>query len=252
MIWVSLIIASLFTLYVGLVLPLLGRRRYQAFLREIAVDPTARSRYYRRRLIINKWLWLVVISILLLFGFAPISTLGLQAPASWGPTLWLLAEVVILLPIIHVVQLRTIAKKRRTGLLQLILAIKELLPHTSHERLLWILASITAGICEEIVFRGFLPLYFLHLGTFFGFQVSYLTAVILSTVLFGFAHLYQGWKGVLATGLLGALFAYLYAYTGSLILPIIIHILIDARFVFFASAILKRYKQDEGIQNSAG
>jgi hypothetical protein len=55
----------------------------------------------------------------------------------------------------------------------------------------------------------------------------------------GFSHIYQGWKGVLRTGLVGALLAYLYFFTGSLILPMVCHILIDARIVFFAPVLLK-------------
>jgi membrane protease YdiL (CAAX protease family) len=239
MIWFLLIIASLFTFYVGLVYPLLSYRRYQIFLREIVLDPTARSHYYRRNML-NKWPWLIVIGIILLFGFGQPSMLGLRAPYPWGPTLWLLAELVIVLPIAHVLQLRIIAKRPRTKLLSLVLAVREMLPHTASERLLWILVSFTAGICEEIVYRGFLPLYFLQLGSFFGLQVSYLVVVILSTLLFGLAHLYQGWKGVLATSIIGAMFAYLYFYTGSLILPIAFHILIDARIVLLAPALLKR------------
>jgi membrane protease YdiL (CAAX protease family) len=134
---------------------------------------------------------------------------------------------------------RRIAKTQRPGMARLLLKVKELLPHTPQERRLWLLVSITAGVCEEIVFRGFLPWYFLTLGTFFGLQSSLLVALVLSSILFGFAHIYQGWKGVVGTGLLGALFAYLYVTTGSLILPIALHILADARIVFLAPTLVE-------------
>lgn len=244
MIQLSLLLASLFTLYIGFVYPFIGYRNYQILLRKVAVDPAARSRFYRLNMV-NKWLWLIVIGIILLLGSVPLSTLGLQAPASWESTLWPLAEIVIILPIASLVQVRIIAKKRRDGLLQHLFAIKEFLPHTSQERLLWLFVSITAGICEEIIFRGFLPWYFLYLGPFLGFQISYLAAVLLSTILFGCVHLYQGWKGVLMTALAGGVLVCIYAYTGSLILPIVVHILIDVRIILLAPTILKPHKQNE-------
>jgi membrane protease YdiL (CAAX protease family) len=234
----SLIVASLFVFYVMLVRPLLRRKRYQEFRREVVANPALRSRYYLSSLGVQ-WLWLVVIGVVLLLGSVPPSTLGLRVPDDWAYTLVLIVEIMVLLPIMLVLVLRRVTKTRRLGMVRLLLEVKELLPHTSHERRLWLLLSLTAGICEEIVFRGFLPWYFLGLGAFFGLQVSLLVAFVLSSILFGFAHIYQGWKGALGTLLLGALLAYLYVNTGSLILPIVCHILLDARIVFFAPTLLK-------------
>jgi membrane protease YdiL (CAAX protease family) len=245
----SLIVATLFVLYVTLVRPLLSRKRYQKFLRDVVANPALRTRYYLR-ILGEQWLWLVVIGAIVLLGSVPPSTLGLRAPDNWANTLLLVVEVMVVLPIALVVALRRIAKTQRPGLAKLLLAVKELLPHTSQERRLWLLVSVTAGICEEIVFRGFLPWYFLVVGTFFKLEVSVLTALVLSSIFFGFAHIYQGWKGALGTGLLGAILAYLYVNTGSLILPIVCHILMDARIVFFAPILLKldqRPKVSAGI-----
>jgi len=51
--------------------------------------------------------------------------------------------------------------------------------------------------------------------------------VAVSSIVFGMAHLYQGLKGVLGTGLFGLAMALLYAWSGSLLLPIILHALLD-------------------------
>jgi membrane protease YdiL (CAAX protease family) len=234
----SLFLALLFTLYIGLIRPLLRQRRYQKFCREVATNPALRAQYYLETLV-EPWLWLVVIGIVLLLNSTPLSVIGLQAPNNWEYTLWLLVEVVVLLPIVIIVLRYRIAKTQQPGLARLILDVKELLPHTAYERRLWLLISITAGICEEIVFRGFLPVYFFVLGNFFGLQVPLVVSVILSSILFGFAHIYQGWRGALGAIVVGATLAYLYIYTNSLMLPIIFHILIDARIVFLAPALLK-------------
>lgn len=234
----SLIAASLFVLYVMLVRPLFRRKRYQKFRREVVANPALRSHYYLNIVGVS-WLWLVVIGVIMLLGSVPPSALGLRGPDDWTYTLILIVEIMVLLPIVVVRVRRRIAKRQRPGMVKLLLEVKELLPHTSYERRLWLLVSITAGICEEIIFRGFLLWYFPVLGAVFRLEVPPLAALVLSSILFGFAHIYQGWRGVLGTGLLGALFAYLYISTGSLILPILCHILVDARIVFLAPTLVE-------------
>jgi len=52
---------------------------------------------------------------------------------------------------------------------------------------------------------------------------------VVTAAAFGFAHLYQGTRGVLLTGLVGAYLAWLTLSTGSLLPAIVIHALIDLR-----------------------
>jgi uncharacterized protein len=80
-----------------------------------------------------------------------------------------------------------------------------------------------AAICEEIVFRAFL---IGRLEAAFGgaSRIATAAAVVLSSVLFGFAHTYQGPTGVLITGVLGLVFASIYAYGGrNLWITIVVH-----------------------------
>jgi membrane protease YdiL (CAAX protease family) len=80
-----------------------------------------------------------------------------------------------------------------------------------------------AAICEEIVFRAFL---IGRLEAAFGgaSRIATALAVLLSSVLFGLAHAYQGPTGVLITGVLGLIFACVYAYGGrNLWLNIVVH-----------------------------
>jgi len=80
--------------------------------------------------------------------------------------------------------------------------------------------STSAGICEEIIFRGFL------LGSlleYFGMP----TAILISSIAFGLPHIYQGISGVIKTSVLGVLFACVYWVSGSLLLAIVLHIIID-------------------------
>jgi len=106
-----------------------------------------------------------------------------------------------------------------------------LIPTTGRERWLFAVVAISAGICEEIVFRGWL-LYVLHrLGGLNG------TALILiGAALFGLCHIYQGVTGVIGTTLAGVLLAALYVATGTLLVPMVLHSLIDVRMAILPSS----------------
>ncbi len=110
--------------------------------------------------------------------------------------------------------------------------IQFLIPKTKKERILFFLVSITAGVCEEIIFRGLMVYYFSHLP----FDLSLLTIGIIASVLFGLVHLYQGWKGVLRTAYIGGILFFLYVGTGTLWVPIALHFLIDVQLVFLPRA----------------
>jgi membrane protease YdiL (CAAX protease family) len=98
--------------------------------------------------------------------------------------------------------------------------------------------AITAGICEEWVFRGFLFRYFGETPWHLGLAAAF----VISTVLFGVNHFYQGWTGILSTALIGAGLGLLYLWTGSLLAPMIVHALVDLR----ALALLKgAFRPDE-------
>jgi len=80
--------------------------------------------------------------------------------------------------------------------------------------------SITAGIVEEVLWRGFLIWYFSQ------FMPWWLAAVV-STIAFGLAHAYQGKSQLPQLTLVGGVFAVLFLLSGSLWLPIILHAAVD-------------------------
>jgi uncharacterized protein len=100
-----------------------------------------------------------------------------------------------------------------------------LIPATGRERLLWVAVAVSAGICEEIVFRGWL------LSTLHGsLGLEGTVLILVAAVLFGLAHSYQGITGMVLTAFAGLFFCGLYVATGSLLWPILLHILVDVRF----------------------
>ena len=64
---------------------------------------------------------------------------------------------------------------------------------------LWIVLSLTAGICEEFVFRGYLQKQFIALTR----NVS--VGIVLSAVIFAIGHLYEGVLTAIVIGVFGIL-----------------------------------------------
>ena len=98
------------------------------------------------------------------------------------------------------------------------------MPVTNKEKKIWNFVSLTAGITEEIIYRGFLIFAFAYLFPDFSIWL----VIILSSLLFGLAHTYQGFTtGVLRTTIFGVIFSILYIGIGSILPLIVIHFLID-------------------------
>jgi uncharacterized protein len=99
--------------------------------------------------------------------------------------------------------------------------LHHLIPETRAEKAVYVGVSFTAGICEELVFRGFL-IAALNVAT-----GSIALAVLLSAAVFGIAHAHQDKIGALRAALLAlALTAPLLA-TGSLYPGIAAHAIVD-------------------------
>lgn len=99
--------------------------------------------------------------------------------------------------------------------------VRWLLPRTRAERLEFVGVALTAGITEEMVFRGFL-IPALGLAT-----SSWAMATVISSALFGFVHAYQGVAGAVRAGVLGLVLALPFLATGSLLPSMAGHALID-------------------------
>jgi len=105
------------------------------------------------------------------------------------------------------------------------------LPRTKKEKYLFSLLALSAGICEEIIFRGFLV--FLVLAIFP--SVPIYLVILISTLIFGIAHAYQGLQGVISTGLLAVMFMCLFLVTDCLIFAMLLHFIIDFSATFILS-----------------
>jgi membrane protease YdiL (CAAX protease family) len=99
--------------------------------------------------------------------------------------------------------------------------IAPLMPRNGAEMVHTGLLSVSAGVGEELYFRLLLPLLMIGLGA------PPLFAFVAATAIFGLAHLYQGWVGVVATTVVGAVMTAIYLGSGALVLVIALHIGLD-------------------------
>ncbi|HUF75423.1 MAG TPA: type II CAAX endopeptidase family protein [Longimicrobiales bacterium] len=98
--------------------------------------------------------------------------------------------------------------------------LRALLPRTSEERGVFALLSVAAGVAEELAYRGY--------------AISVLAAItgvpgaaVLTSVVFGILHGYQGLLGTVRTTSMGGILAWGFLASGSLLPVIVAHTLID-------------------------
>ncbi len=164
----------------------------------------------------------------------PWSELGLRVPSGWG--FWVALAVAAGFAVFagrqRVRLTRETDEEERAVVLAHLEPLRPLLPHTRREFLHFGALSLTAGICEEILFRGYLIWYLRAL-------VAPVPAVLLGALLFGMAHAYQGTRGVGQTALVGLAMAILYLISGSLWVPMALHAFIDLNSGMLAYAFLR-------------
>ena len=89
-------------------------------------------------------------------------------------------------------------------------SIKNLLPHTGLEIAVWLLLSLTAGICEELIFRGYLQ------RQFTVWTGNAAAGIALQGIVFGVAHAYQGPSKIIIITVFGCMFGSLAYWRKSL------------------------------------
>jgi membrane protease YdiL (CAAX protease family) len=104
------------------------------------------------------------------------------------------------------------------------------LPVSNTERWWFAIVSLSAGICEELLYRGFL-FGFLTGRMDGGFYLGLTAAWLLSSLAFGTAHLYQGLPGILSSTAAGLSLGLAAILTGGLAAPMVFHALLDLQLL---------------------
>ena len=205
---------------IAVVFPWTGVWDYRRLVRRNADKlPDARVRHYNG---IAAWEWISV-AVFLSWWFwtgRQATPLGLVPdPSGWQ---WLAVAVGFVLSALLVLQMVifTRSPKSLSNMRGKLGDVEDMVPRNSREQRAFDRLSITAGICEEILYRGLLlAILAAAIGTW--------PAVFVSSALFGLGHIYQGPLGFVKTAAVGLAFALLTVFSGSLFTAIIVHVIMD-------------------------
>lgn len=193
------------------------RKTFRRWEQDVAAgDVGARRRNYGY-LIRWEWIGLAVIAMTLRVRDVEASAVGLRMPQA--PGVWLAAGlgagILGLLAVQARMALRDPALKAQVR--RAIEPLGYLLPAKRDDLGAWAGLSVTAGVVEELIARGYYIWVFSAVMPVWG-------AVFASSALFGLGHAYQGPRGVLKTGGAGLLLAVLYVAGGrSIWIPMVVH-----------------------------
>lgn len=239
----ALAFGALVVAYALFVEPLWGKRLYNDLMRDRETGPNGLLRLLGLSVLV--W-WGITGIAFLAVAVSPgasLEHLGLRIPEEGlAEALGTVAGVAFIMAVVVLLM-------RVTGVEQRMLKAQgftAMLPRNARERWIGLGFSVTAGVCEEIIFRGLL----IALGVSLGLDIH--VAALLSLAIFAVCHLYQGPLGMLQVTLLGGAFTYLYLSTESLLLPIAVHILVDMRVLVFGPRLPEDDERHETGRIGAG
>jgi membrane protease YdiL (CAAX protease family) len=203
--------------------PFAGRRRYRLLIERLGQDPSARLHHYRRG-ITFEWAGAALVGLLALLAHSRVRSLW--PPGTHTEVAGQIPGIVVALVGITAVY-RFGGQATRQALAVQLRPVAAILPRTPTERRVFALLALTAGICEEVLYRGF-GLAALRWAVP---DIGQPALIAVTAAAFGLAHLYQGRLGVTLTGLLGAYFAWIAIATGSLVPVMLLHALLDLRIL---------------------
>ncbi|HYM82095.1 MAG TPA: type II CAAX endopeptidase family protein [Candidatus Limnocylindria bacterium] len=208
-----LVLALLFPVRAGL----FGYRRLR--LAPEPEIPVVRMALYREAILLQWTLAALVFAFWLQQG-RPIGGLGLTAWPNWGLAVALVGVATAIVIVLRQRSQILASDEALARVRNQVAHVERLLPRSVEELQWFYRVSITAGICEEVLYRGYVIWY---LGQWMG----PLAAMVGSAVVFGCGHVYQGPRGMLATGAVGLVLGVLYLATGTIYVGMVVHALID-------------------------
>ncbi|GLX79505.1 hypothetical protein tinsulaeT_28450 [Thalassotalea insulae] len=151
--------------------------------------------------------------------------------------LWALVILILLVGVVisGIVQVKN-SQKIREQLIEKMESVSWLMPKTKKQLMLYLVGvCTTAGVAEEILYRGYLIPFLTQ------YMDQYL-ALVVASLIFALPHIYQGKAGILRTAIIGLGLAATVIIFDSLILAIACHFIIDAYSGYIAYISLKSKK----------
>ena len=216
---------TMLDLAVAFLLVLASIYEYRVFSPRLRADvvaerPGARTRAYRR-VVLGEWVFALGALAIWASHGRPWSGLRLTPVTGWRVALaivFVLAAFALL-----ALQLWSVARlspDRRVAVRPKLGDVTFFLPRTREEEGWFIALSITAGFCEELLYRGYLP-------WFMAPWIGSIAAMAVVVLIFGASHLYLSRSAATRATLTGAVLAAIVLATNSLVPAMIVHALID-------------------------
>jgi hypothetical protein len=206
------------------IVPLRASARFRRFRATVWLDPRARERLFLSALPLKYGIALAASALFVV-----------EAPHGYGVPIFPpdLAHLAVALPLLGALALGAVRTRSmlssddgRAQVAHALQRVAEVVPRTRAERRAWVVAALSTGLTDEVTYRAFAVTF---LAGVLGEQ-NIVVIGIVSSALFGLAHLYQGWRGVVFTTMLGAALAVV-AVASGLLAAIVVHVLIDVRLL---------------------
>ncbi len=209
MIWTILLAG-----FIGIIYPLYFVLTYKKTNDSIKQDDRFRLIDYKKTLVL---FW--GLTILILVNFFITKTPQLNFYPNFGTISIILSILVIALSIIQY-RFSNVRDETLNTAKDKTKDIYFYLPKSKGEFNWFILLSISAGICEEIIFRLFL-FEFLHE------HINVWIAFVLTNIIFALTHIGSGKQNIINVFILGLLFSAIYYFSGNIWIAVFLHIAID-------------------------
>jgi membrane protease YdiL (CAAX protease family) len=233
---------ALILLFLGIAVPVLGRRRVRQLMLLPATTKMDRLSLYASTLAFQ-WVALALILWRVNAHGIRIAQLGVAIPS---PALTLIVTLVLaaLVLLNQIISLRRlVARPAEIQAFLPQLALK-LFPQDDVERLVFFALVATVALCEELIYRGFIQYVFQD-----WLRGSVIAGILGSAVFFALAHLYQGRRGLVSTFSIGLIFSGIRAVTGSLVPCFVAHFIADITVGMLAPTKLRAALAAQPIQS---
>jgi membrane protease YdiL (CAAX protease family) len=227
-------------IFLAVGVPLAGRRRIRRLMEMPCTTKRDRLRLYLST-VLSQWFLVAVIFWRCRVHRFSIEQLGLALPYPRLAALVsvALAAVLITNQLLAIRQLKQRSDAPPGAMAQLAWRI---FPQDNGERLAFLVVVLTVAFCEEVIYRGFVQSVLTASA-----RGLALVGIIASAVLFGVAHLYQGRRGLLATGMLGILFSLVRSWTRTLLPVMVGHFAADLTVGLLAPTQLPAVTQNSKV-----
>jgi hypothetical protein len=212
----------LFFVALSLLFPALGIILYKRFkkLSELIKSNKWNKATLYGSIIIAEWILVILLVIIDSKHSISLNDIG-ERVGFYIRSFWI---SIFLLLILAILVFQNIRQLKRTNLEELeksLIKLRFFLPSSFLEWIIFVIMIMTTGICEEILYRGWLINFLIAITS------SKWIGVLFSSAIFGLAHTYQGKQGIMSSSIIGLIFGITFIFVQSLIPSQIIHVVIN-------------------------